>query len=111
MKLYGTLTSERASKGQGGNKEIAIVLNVGSAKDSRPVALLKIITVLNGGYELFYRNIETDETKMLQHGYIDKKGKKQKGDYGVCLTEPKMHNGDIKADGYCGACGQKTLIK
>ena len=34
MKLYSTITSERASKGQGGNKYIDIVLARGSASES-----------------------------------------------------------------------------
>ena len=34
MKLYSTITSERASKGQGGNKYIDIVLSRGSASES-----------------------------------------------------------------------------
>jgi len=38
MKLYATVTSERASKGQGGNKFIAIDLAIGSATDSKVIA-------------------------------------------------------------------------
>ena len=38
MKLYATTTSERATKGQGGNKFIDISLSVGSAKDSKVIA-------------------------------------------------------------------------
>lgn len=72
MKLYATTTSERASKGQGGNNEIAITLNVGSANDSRTVALIKIVALVGGGYEILYRNNETDETKVLQKGNITK---------------------------------------
>ena len=32
MKLYATTTSERASKGQGGNKHLDIVLQAGEAR-------------------------------------------------------------------------------
>jgi len=37
MKLYATTTSERASKGQGGNKELDISLAIGSTGNSKQV--------------------------------------------------------------------------
>lgn len=42
MKLYATVTSERASKGQGGNKFIRTTYNVGSAADSSPIANVEL---------------------------------------------------------------------
>lgn len=40
MKLYATITSERASKGQGGNKYLDIDIRAGSREDSRTLARL-----------------------------------------------------------------------
>ena len=35
MKLYATTTSERATKGQGGNKQVAVTFQIGSANNSK----------------------------------------------------------------------------
>lgn len=40
MKLYATVTSERASKGQGGNKYLDIDITVGDAEKPRMLAQL-----------------------------------------------------------------------
>lgn len=45
MKLYATTTSERASKGQGGNKELAISLRIGSAKNNRQVLFIRAVVL------------------------------------------------------------------
>lgn len=76
MKFYSTVMSERASKGQGGNKYLRIALNVGSTKESRHIANLLTVAVDNGGYEIFFQDIEKDKTTCLKTGEI--KGKKQK---------------------------------
>lgn len=47
MKLYANVTSDRAYKGQGGNRYINIELMLGSAK--YPVSFSKISFVLDGG--------------------------------------------------------------
>lgn len=78
MKLYTTITSERASKGQGGNKYLRIALNVGSTKESRHIANLLMVAVDNGGYEIFFQDTEKDKTTCLKTGEI--KGKSQKGE-------------------------------
>lgn len=41
MKLYATVTSERASKGQGGNNFLDVALLVGDARTQREVVRLK----------------------------------------------------------------------
>lgn len=82
MKLYATTTSERATKGQGGNNHIKVDLFVGSTADSRQVATVTLVALSNGGYELFYWNKETDKTSCLQTGEI--KAKKQKGEMQKC---------------------------
>jgi len=42
MKLYATTTSERASKGQGGNKYLDIKIYVGNAKNPYLLTSLKV---------------------------------------------------------------------
>lgn len=42
MRLYATVTSERASKSQGGNEKIVVEFFVGSAKDSKRVAEVRL---------------------------------------------------------------------
>lgn len=43
MKLYATVTSERASKGQGGNKYLKTTYSVGSSEDSSPIANVELL--------------------------------------------------------------------
>lgn len=42
MRLYATVSSERASKGQGGNEYLEIRITVGSAADQRILARLTV---------------------------------------------------------------------
>lgn len=72
MKLYATTTSERASKGQGGNRYIEYRLNVGSREDSLPVLYMKV-TARDEGYHLELETINQDEKHTLD---ILLKGKK-----------------------------------
>lgn len=37
MKLYATVASERATKGQGGNKDLTIKVNIGPTKESNEI--------------------------------------------------------------------------
>lgn len=83
MKLYATVASERASKGQGGNKYIDIDLAVGSTSDSNHFASLRL-NIIDGVYTLWLDGevIKRSDTK---------KGEKQKGkcehdldNYGKC---------------------------
>lgn len=57
MNLYATVTSERASKGQGGNNFIEVQLMVGDAKNPRQYAVVHLSRTL-GTYELV---VVTDE--------------------------------------------------
>ena len=45
MKLYAHVSSEKASKGQGGNKELSISLKIGSAKESRQVLAIRAVVL------------------------------------------------------------------
>ena len=87
MNLYAKVTSERATKGQGGNDRIDIVLNVGAgAKDSRTVAIIHLVREKER-YTIFWDDAEIDACPpiraTLKIGSI-LKGKRQKGDDDVC---------------------------
>jgi hypothetical protein len=72
MKLYVTTTSERASKGQGGNEYLVIKLQMlDENKEIQPFCKLYYHINESGEYELL--NEETDEIIYI-------KGKKRKTD-------------------------------
>jgi hypothetical protein len=90
MKLYATVTSDRASKGQGGNKGITIELMVGSKKNSRKIAALcfNLNPYNSNEYYLSHHNWESKGVDMryLQRGEIEK-GKQQKGEKPCSMFE------------------------
>lgn len=76
MNLYATVTSERATKGQGGNKHVVVDLKVGGAAASRIAAIVSLI------YEGKDRNklILEVEGRRVYEAIIDDKGKRQTGE-------------------------------
>lgn len=72
MKLYATTTSERASKGQGGNKFINIELSRGSVKDS-------VLTYQIHFQSDYIRLVDSRTGKILFAE--NTKGKSQKGEH------------------------------
>lgn len=84
MKLYATTTSERASKGQGGNNFLDIELSIGTAKDSHVIA--KVMLDAHGFLYLRNGKGEERECYMVQNldlvrvTDINEKSEKQKGD-------------------------------
>ena len=84
MKLYGTITSERASKGQGGNEFLDYILSVGSSKDSREVLKIRAKVYHNEKAEECFAVYGTwhgasEEEKMLHCGVLEK-GERKKGE-------------------------------
>ena len=76
MKLYATITSERASKGQGGNKNLWIKLVVEHDNKEREVfAELNLCRE-----EDYFILTEFNETATSEIKSIKVKGKKQKGE-------------------------------
>ena len=121
MKLYATTTSERASKGQGGNKEIIVSLNVGSADDSREVAQIILTAFNDNTYRIDLFDSETGGTpSKWKHGTLslnlarfevemekarkELKGKQQKSK--LCETCRTGHNGQkcTTKDCICTLC-------
>lgn len=74
MKLYATTTSERATKGQGGNKYIDIDILDGDATTQRKVAKINIYIENNQTYLKYNDCVGNDIFENIT------KGKRQKGD-------------------------------
>lgn len=78
MKFYAITTSERASKGQGGNKFIRVNFSLGDTKKN--IEVMSIVFDQNGIFTIRDRNhnvyavIEVENLLL-----VDKKGKSQKG--------------------------------
>jgi len=86
MKLYATTTSERASKGQGGNKYIDITL-----KDKFQLTLVEMSLypeTTGKKYELVLNGISDD---VILTQFEKPKGKKQKGELCNCGKNPGFH--------------------
>jgi len=76
MKLYAITTSERASKGQGGNKKLEIELTIGSAKERIPFGKM-VLTQNNDVFILMFQDRNTNIHNLDSYTL---KGKKQKSD-------------------------------
>lgn len=83
MKLYATIESERASKGQGGNDYINIELQSGSAKSS--FVEYAIEYTAEG-----IRVTDGDGSILLETGDREK-GERQKGELCNCGYNPGFH--------------------
>lgn len=79
MKLYATVTSERASKGQGGNEYVYADFSV----EREQVGEIELELLADGEWLLKYRANELMDWDILRQGSIDilkTKGKRQKGE-------------------------------
>ena len=75
MKLYATVTSERASKGQGGNNYLHIALNVEDREN--PIGYIELEMHPKKEWTLKWRS-QQNEPLLLAQGEL--KGEKQKDD-------------------------------
>lgn len=88
MKLYATISSERATKGQGGNKKLEIELTAGSTKEPCWMGTISLREFAPDKFQVFYTAPLTgkkDKSGILfeanTRGTIFQvKGEKQKGD-------------------------------
>lgn len=76
MKLYATVTSERATKGQGGNKELEIKLY---GDNQTHIATVYLFPDMEHKNEYMLHVRDTDDSLMFGH-LLPTKGEKQKGD-------------------------------
>ena len=104
MKLYATVTSERATKGQGGNNQLVINITVGNTS-RREIANIVLRTTggsLSGAddnvYALEYYPVNRDKGGriVLDSGELETKGEKKTGERdGVCYCGyPCIHGTD-----------------
>lgn len=85
MKLYATVKSDRATKGQGSNKDLLIVLTAEINGERVEVAFMSMIVTDKGYYNFEYRlpDGQTDMQKVSSTSYHygdTPKGEQQKGE-------------------------------
>lgn len=78
MKLYASVTSERATKGQGGNERLDIQITVGSVSEPHEAGVIAVREVEPGVFNIghFYRG----EGRKIITIDTNEKGEKQKGE-------------------------------
>ena len=62
MKIYGTTTSDRASKGQGGNKYVQTVYTVEHEDKEREIIATTIVSEVNDSFLVTHIPIRGDST-------------------------------------------------
>jgi len=94
MKLYATVSSERATKGQGGNDFIAIRLMCGSAKSQKQAGFIEMRLMNDEKYcQVSFQDPNNEKVIICTIIPMDEaKGERQKG-------EPT---------GICASCGRDT---
>lgn len=83
MKLYATVASERATKGQGGNDRLEIDIFMGSAKNSVKI-IEGSIRKEGEGYTVYITTLGQGDREQCIDTFIKEKGEKQKGERVEC---------------------------
>ncbi len=91
MKLYSTIVSERASKGQGGNSDILVVLTAEISGERQQVASMSIVNSKAHDFYGFQYTLPDGKKGLIKIS----KGKK-------CVS--MAHDDDIKEHGHCLEC-------
>ena len=102
MKLYATTTSERASKGQGGNKRIAVEITVGEEDEKQTILYVSVEreeTETEDIYRLWNGDIQADKIIIPKS-----KGKRQKGECKHFIVK------DDYGKEYCQECGKYNKL-
>jgi hypothetical protein len=106
MKLYAKIQSERATKGQGGNKEIVIDLLIDPVK--RMEIGRVVMTCEDDVYTVYYYPINDNcEDQKINSGRVllyESKGEKQKGE---CIHDIVKDAYDKE---YCQECGKYNVL-
>jgi hypothetical protein len=80
MKIYATTISEKAKKGQGGNKDLLTVFTAEIDKQRQEIMSVSMLVNDNGDYDIEIRDPEGEKLE-----YIISKGKKQKDEKIKCF--------------------------
>jgi hypothetical protein len=94
MKLYAQTTSERASKGQGGNQFLNIDLTVGDAKEPIDAGRVTLKTTGNVFWIEYFTPHKAGQSINRVELFKFEKGEKQKGEPCYCeceLSIPHVH--------------------
>lgn len=101
MKLYAITTSERASKGQGGNEYVNIEMFVGESKHPMFIGKVKMY-IENDLYCVdYYPGYDNLDIKPLAKFINESKGKQKKGEKCKDIT---CINCDSTMEGLCDNC-------
>ena len=92
MKLYATVTSERATKGQGGNNYLEIAISVGDDDRYKIRVTPEKLDFMERGYSSPL--LERRHSDIMKE-YEQRKGKRQKGE--IC---PVCHGKNIEGCSY-----------
>jgi hypothetical protein len=104
MKLYATTTSERATKGQGGNKYLDIIINLyNDDRYSIKVDKDKLLFLERGYSEPLLTRYHKDIIKQEEQRLDYIKGKKQKGECNHYIIR------DDYGKEYCQECGKYSF--
>ena len=104
MKLYATTTSERASKGQGGNDWLNIEILCGDAKNPEPLAIIRVENLEDATKLHFKAYNQSEGFTMIKPK--KEKGNKQKGENPVCGRCYKREAN--KGDTLCEPCAKQN---
>jgi len=111
MKLYGTIESERASKGQGGNKKLEGEFFVGDKNDSKLICRVELAEITEGNFQAVVHFFDTQGNIVRgevfnQSGYIPQykreKGERRKGEK---FCHECNEDGRPDKGGNCPTCG------
>lgn len=93
MKLYATTTSERATKGQGGNKSIEIMLQVrdDERKTDDYVGRVNLYVTTSGSIVMSFTSLVNEQVVKIELPRRYSKGKKEKGELCNCGRNPGFH--------------------
>lgn len=93
MKLYATTTSERASKGQGGNDHLNIIITV---KDGNNLVELADLWVQETAtdFEVIDNKTCAVIKQLIKFESNEAKGKKQKDEKKICRHCGRIHKND-----------------
>ncbi len=104
MKLYATVTSERASKGQGGNKQLDTLYTIGEAR--APFLALNMDVRDDNTVLIQLMDYRADRIAFEKIVPLDQyKGKQQKGEV-YCETHPNVPTENRNGWRYCPECKQ-----
>lgn len=83
MKMYATVSSERATKGQGGNNHLDIDIFVGSSNESKKI-IEGTITPEGNGYVVYITTLGQGDDDQCIDTIVKVKAEQKKGE--TCLT-------------------------